>query len=68
MENREGESKSTRMLIEANSKVNGNPEILLGLLMSATKIMPGPAGGEEMFGVDEIIGECKAFYFAANNS
>ncbi|KAI3884949.1 hypothetical protein MKX03_037885 [Papaver bracteatum] len=54
-----------RKLIAANHDTNENSKNLLGLLMTASK---NQEGQEESLGIDEVIDECKTFYFAGKET
>ncbi|OAY82214.1 Cytochrome P450 734A1, partial [Ananas comosus] len=54
---------SLRKLIEINREECENSKNLLGLMISANK-----AEGEEKMGIEEIIDECKTFYFAGKET
>ncbi|XP_020087253.1 cytochrome P450 734A1 [Ananas comosus] len=54
---------SLRKLIEINGEECENSKNLLGLMISANK-----AEGEEKMGIEEIIDECKTFYFAGKET
>lgn len=56
---------SIKMLIEKNNKRKENLKNLLSLFISANKNQDGEGGG---LGVEDVIDECKTFYFAGNNS
>ncbi|CAM8984345.1 unnamed protein product [Rhodiola kirilowii] len=61
--------KETRRLIKAliltNDKFSVNSKNLLSLLMSPHK---GPDGKPERLGIDEVIDECKTFYFGGKDT
>jgi len=54
---------SLHKLIEINGKKCEDSKNLLGLMLSASK-----AGSEFKMGIDEIIHECKTFYFAGKET
>jgi cytochrome P450 len=54
---------SLRKLIEMNGTKCEDSKNLLGLMLSASK-----AGSEFKMGIDEIIHECKTFYFAGKET
>jgi cytochrome P450 len=54
---------SLRKLIEINGRKCEDSKNLLGLMLSASK-----AGSEFKMGIDEIIHECKTFYFAGKET
>ncbi|XP_077233277.1 cytochrome P450 734A1-like isoform X2 [Tasmannia lanceolata] len=56
--------QSFRKLIENNGKVGENKKNLLGSFISANKSQKK----EERIGVEELIGECKTFYFAGKET
>ncbi|KAJ4967100.1 hypothetical protein NE237_018949 [Protea cynaroides] len=57
--------ESIQKLIKVNNETNENPRNLLGLMMSVSK---NQEREEDGLGVDEIIDECKAFYFAGKDT
>ncbi|KAL6619257.1 hypothetical protein ACP70R_034396 [Stipagrostis hirtigluma subsp. patula] len=54
---------SLRKLIEINGRKCEDSKNLLGLMLSASK-----AGSESKMGIEEIIDECKTFYFAGKET
>ncbi|KAJ4967336.1 hypothetical protein NE237_019185 [Protea cynaroides] len=57
--------ESIRKLIKINSETNEYPKNLLGLMLSASK---NHERDEDGLGVDEIIDECKSFYFLGKDT
>ncbi|KAE9458541.1 hypothetical protein C3L33_09529, partial [Rhododendron williamsianum] len=57
--------ESIRTLIVINSKTKENSKNLLSLLLSSHRNQDGV---EERLGVEEVIDECKTFYFAGRDT
>lgn len=57
--------RSIKALILTNEKSNVNSSNLLSMLMSPHK---SPNGKIEKLGVEEVIDECKTFYFAGKDT
>ena len=57
--------ESIQKLIEAKTEQGGNQRNLLSSLMHTYK---NEAGGEEKLTIEEIIDECKTFYFAGKDT
>ncbi|KAF7137469.1 hypothetical protein RHSIM_Rhsim07G0236600 [Rhododendron simsii] len=57
--------ESIRTLIVINSKTKENSKNLLSLLLSSHR---NQVGVEERLGVEEVINECKTFYFAGRDT